>query len=82
MSNKVLNKLLLTINKRREAFDKMNGEEQTKFILELLEQLGLATKAGKLTPAGVNVFQALKMIEKSGKPYRVGADISYYQSSK
>ncbi|MFA5229929.1 MAG: hypothetical protein WC422_00400 [Candidatus Paceibacterota bacterium] len=82
MSNKVLGKLLKAIEKKQKIFDEMSGEEQTKFIIELLEQLGLATKAGKLTPAGVNVFQALKMIEKSGKPYRVGADISYYQSSK
>ena len=82
MSNKVLGKLLKAIEKKQKIFDEMSGEEQTKFIIELLEQLGLATKAGKLTPAGVNVFQALKMIEKSGKPYRVGADISYYQSPK
>ena len=82
MSNKVLGKLLKAIEKKQKIFDEMSGEEQTKFIIELLEQLGLATKAGKLTTAGVNVFQALKMIEKSGKPYRVGADISYYQSSK
>lgn len=82
MSNKILGKLLKAIEKKQKIFDEMSGEEQTKFIIELLEHLGLATKSGKLTPAGVNVFQALKMIENSGKPYRFGADISYYQSPK